>query len=82
MLPYLEIPIYIGYGEVEPKIVMVKVQPDRIDAYHEGYEPETGSFLYVNGQPLQTTLSVADIENQIKSYWSLITTGNRLKVIK
>lgn len=73
MLPYLELPLCIGYGEGhEEKVVVAKFQPARITAYHEGYYPEVGMFIYQDSQPFQIALTMADYEDKIQAYWNML----------
>jgi len=81
MLPYLELPIYIGYGEVEAKVVQLKVQPVHITGYHEGYN-DAGMFIYVSGQPFQVVLTVEQYEAKIKSYFELINPNSKTQLKK
>lgn len=78
ILPYLELPIYIGYGENEPKVINLKVQPISITSYHEGYN-DAGMFIYVDGQPFQVALTIAEYETKITKYFDLITTKQSIK---
>ncbi len=91
-LPYLELPLAIGYGqsadENHPdKIVTVKLSPAHITAYHEGYFAEVGTFVYHGTNVFQIALSVEDLEKQLKGYWELIgkkqdSVKQKLKIIQ
>lgn len=77
-LPYLELPLAIGYGtqpdENHPdKIVTVKLLPAHIAAYHEGYFAEVGTFVYHGPHVFQVAMSVDALEAQLTGYWNMLT---------
>jgi len=73
ILPYLELPLAIGYAGQEDKIVVGKFQPSRITAYHEGFNSDIGMFIYQDGQPFQIALSLAQYESKINAYWDILS---------
>lgn len=76
LLPYLELPLCIGYaGTEDSKIVIGKFQPIKIMAYHEGFMPDVGMFIYHDNQPFQIALTLPEFETKIKAYWELV--GNK-----
>lgn len=74
LLPYLELPVCIGYAQSEEsKIVVGKFQPSQISAYHEGFMPEVGMFIYVGPNVFQIGLTITEYERRIQEYWKLVT---------
>ena len=78
LLPYLELPVAIGYAGQEDKIVKGKFQPMNITSYHEGFY-DVGIFIYIAGPPTQIALSIDEYEAKIKAYWQLVTTKQTVK---
>mgnify|MGYP001598367194 CR=1 FL=1 len=79
LLPYLELPVAIGYGEgQEEKIVKGFFQPSQISSYHEGFY-DIGMFIYIDGQPTQIALSLDEYQAKIQAYWNLIATKQNVK---
>lgn len=80
-LPYLELPLAIGYGsdpEIHPdKTVIVKLIPSTITAYHEGYFGAV--FVYANQQVFQLEMTVEDFEKALVAYWKQIATSQSAK---
>lgn len=69
-LPYLILPLCIGYREgTEERVVDGRFIPNLITAYHEGYYPDTGMFIYHDHQPFQIRMSIEDFENVLRGYW-------------
>jgi hypothetical protein len=80
ILPYLELPVCIGYGEgTESKVVKGKFQPSRITAYHQGYYDEVGMFIYQDGQLFQINLTIELFEDRLKQYWSMLQGKQSIK---
>jgi hypothetical protein len=80
ILPYLELPVCVGYANGEEgKVVVGKFQPVAITAYHEGYMPDVGMFIYIGEQPFQIALSLDQYEEQIRGYWNIV---NRKQDVK
>ena len=80
MFPYLELPVFVGYAnEQEGKVVVGKFQPVAITAYHEGYMPDTGMFIYIGEQPFQIVLSLEQYEEQIRGYWNIVNNKQNVK---
>lgn len=82
MLPFLEVPIAIGNGDVE-KIVTGKIQPINITAYHEGFNPDVGMFVYIGEQPIQLAMSLSIFEQKLIAYWKLVNErkASQIKVV-
>lgn len=73
ILPYLELPVCIGYGDgQESKVVKGKFQPVKVSCYHQGYHDEVGMFIYIEGQPIQIALTIEDYEAKIAAYWKYL----------
>lgn len=80
LLPYLELPLCIGYGNgLEEKVVVGKFQPAKIMAYHEGYYQSVGMFIYHDNQPFQIALTLAEYEAKIKVYWDMLNNQQSAK---
>lgn len=80
LLPYLELPVCIGYaGSDQSKVVIGKFQPAKIMAYHEGFMPEVGMFIYHDNQPFQIALTLPEFEVRMKAYWSLLGAKQNIK---
>lgn len=82
-LPYLELPVAIGYAAIEgeepkEKVVIGKFQPIEISHYHEGFY-DVGMFIYINGQATQIALTIQEFEGRIKSYWTLLSAKQNVK---
>jgi len=78
ILPYLQLPVAIGYGDGQDKTVIGKVQPVKISSYHEGYN-DAGCFIYIDGQPIQIALSIEQLETQLRSYWAQLNQKSTIK---
>ncbi len=78
ILPYLELPVAIGYAGQEDKVVKGKFQPSQITHYHEGFY-DVGIFIYIDGQPTQIALSLVEYEQKIQAYWALISSKQNVK---
>jgi hypothetical protein len=83
-LPYLELPLCIGYGvqadeNTPDKVVTVKLLPQNISAYHEGYYAEVGTFVYYGTHVFQLALSVEELEAKIIGYWNLMQGKQNLR---
>lgn len=80
LLPYLELPVCIGYGNgLEEKVVIGKFQPAKIMGYHQGYYEEVGMFIYHDTQPFQIALSLEQFEAKVKAYWDMLGKKQDLK---
>lgn len=81
IIPYLELPLCIGYGEGnEEKVVTLKINPNTITAYHEGYYEDVGMFIYIGQQPFQIALTLAQFETRINRYWEIVQNKAKLKI--
>lgn len=69
LLPYLELPVAVGYAGHDDKVVKGFFQPMKITHYHEGFL-EVG--IFIDGQPIQIALSIAQYEDQIQQYWNML----------
>jgi hypothetical protein len=78
ILPYLELPVWVGYEGNDGKIVKGKFQPIKITSYHDGYN-EAGMFIYHDGQPFQIALTYDVFEDQMKQYWAALTQKQTVK---
>ena len=79
MYGYLELPLIVGYGQPDTKIVKLKILPGNITAYHEGYEENLATYIYIGEQPFQIALTIDQYENIIQKYWEVM---NRKQSIK
>ncbi|MDB5288542.1 MAG: hypothetical protein JWR05_3491 [Mucilaginibacter sp.] len=90
-IPELELPVnLIGAGDDGKecgKTVMGYFNPTEIAAYHDGYYPETGIFIYLKGgQPVQIAMTLEDYRQKLKEYWIEVsrqqqTIKQKLKII-
>lgn len=77
-LPFLELPLCIGYADGFPdKIVTGKFTPSFINSYHHGYmtdepEPFVTTFIYHGTQVFQCAISVEELEAKLKTYWAVV----------
>lgn len=84
MLPFLNIPIALP-GDADKgnddKQVTCKINPSKIDAYHEGYA--WGTFIYLStGQAFCCTLTVDQFEAQLQAYWQqVLKTEPKIKTL-
>lgn len=69
LLPYLELPVAIGYAGQDDKIVKGMFQVVKVSHYHEGFY-DVGMFIYIDGQPVQIALTIAEYEAKILAYWN------------
>lgn len=81
MLPELELPVnLIGAGDdVEQcgKTVLGYFNPTEIAAYHDGYYPNTGIFIYLKGgQPVQIGMTLEEYRDKIREYWIAVSNQN------
>lgn len=89
-LPYLILPLYIGYIEGWPdKIVDCRITPAQVTAYHAGYlsdEPGENNlistFVYHGTQVFQLAMSVEDFENALRGYWDQLGKKQKEPTIK
>ncbi len=84
-LPYLILPLCIGYMEGYPdKVVYCRLTPSLITAYHAGYlsdepEPLITTFVYHDKQVFQLAISVEDLENALRAYWEQLGKKQSIK---
>lgn len=86
-LPYLILPLCIGYLEGWPhKVVDARFTPNMISSYHAGYltdapAPDTlvTTFIYHGTQVFQIAMSVEEFENAIRGYWDMVTKKQSIK---
>lgn len=79
-LPYLELPLAIGYGTdntYPDKVVKVKLIPTTITAYHEGYFGAV--FVYCNQQIFQLDMTIEQFEMALVSYYKQIDSVASIK---
>lgn len=71
MLPELELPVnLIGEPGDMGKTVLGYFNPTEIAAYHDGYYPDTGIFIYLKGgQPVQIGLTLDEYRDKLRQYW-------------
>jgi hypothetical protein len=86
MLPFLKIPIILaGEGKVdengageEDRLVLARIQPTHISAYHPGFY--WGSFIYLNnGEVLCSKMDCEELEGKIQEYWKQVASFNKVK---
>jgi hypothetical protein len=74
IVPELELPIALlgdGTDEMPAKAVRGFFNPTEIAAYHDGYYPETGMFIYLkNGQNFQICMTLEEYRAKIEAYWT------------
>lgn len=84
-LPYLILPLCIGYLEGWPdKVVDCRLTPSMISGYHAGYltdekEPFVSTFVYHGTQVFQLAISVDGLENAIRIYWDTLGKKQSIK---
>src|ERR1700693_1574254 len=84
ILPELELPVnLIGAGddaEQYGKTVTGYFNPTEIAAYHDGYYPNTGIFIYLKGgQPIQIGLTMEQCRDRLREYWIAVNNQNSAK---
>lgn len=84
VLPELELPVNLigagDEGENTGKTVMGYFNPTEIAAYHDGYYPETGIFIYLKGgQPVQIGLTLDEYRDKLREYWMGVNNQNAVK---
>jgi hypothetical protein len=86
IVPELELPIaLLGNGtENQPgKAVRAFFNPTEIVAYHDGYYPETGIFIYLkNGQNFQVCMTLDEYRELIQSYWGEVLKSQQEDQVK
>lgn len=78
ILPELELPVnLLGEVDGEGKTVTGYFNPTEIAAYHDGYYPETGIFIYLKGgQPVQIGLTLNEYRERLREYWVAVNSQN------
>lgn len=86
-LPYLILPLCIGYGEGFPdKVVDCRITPSMVSAYHAGYltyelgeNKFVSTFVYHGTQIFQLAISVEEFENAVRGYWDMLGKKQSIK---
>lgn len=80
-LPYLELPLAIGYGDdaekYPDKTAVVKLIPSTITAYHEGYFGAV--FVYANQQVFQLDMTIEAFEKALVAYYKQLNSVSDIK---
>lgn len=84
IFPELELPVNLigagDEGENVGKTVKGYFNPTEIAAYHDGYYPNTGIFIYLKGgQPVQIGLTLEEYRDTIRRYWLDVGKQNAVK---
>jgi len=81
VLPELELPVnLLGEKDGEGKTVQGYFNPTEIAAYHDGYYPDTGIFIYLKGgQPVQIGLTLEEYRDKLRKYWLSVNNQQSVK---